>query len=482
MPTRDIEQSAFRSLMEGASLGIAFTDQEQRLQLVNPALCSMLGYASAELVGRPASHFVDQADHGAEQALLKELASGVRAAFQIEKRFVRKDGTRFWVRASVAPWNSPDSPRGFFSIAVDISDVCQLREDLARNRERISLTIEASRTGIWELDAESGHVSWTGDHGLAAAEQSSDLGTTYAEFLYRVHPEDRGALETKMMAALQTGESFALEFRLIDASDRVRWIHCKGKTIHDSAGNAKGILAVNADITAMKQTEFELHSVMGRLIQAQEDERRRISRELHDDISQRLALLSVELSSFANSLRGRRKELPSAIKRLQTGIDEIARDIHGLSHQLHSIKLQNLGLRAALRELCQQVSEQHGIAVSMEASNLAEAMPEDVALCLFRVAQEAINNVVKHSHAREASIAVSQKGNLLKLTVSDPGVGFNPASRSSGIGLAGMRERMRFVGGTLAIRSAAGRGTEITAEVRIPGVAKSAAAGGGSSP
>lgn len=481
MPTRDIEQSAFHSLMEKAPLGIAFTDREQRLQLVNPALCSMLGYASSELVGRPARHIVDPADHGAEQALLEELASGARQAFQIEKRFVGKDGTRFWVRASVAPWNSPEAPEGFFSIAVDISDICRLREDLARNHERLNLTIEASRTGIWELDAESNRVSWTGDHGLAAAERPSDFGTTYAEFLYRVHPEDREALETKTMAALHNGESFSVEFRLIDARDRVRWVLCKGKPIHDSAGNAKGVLGVNVDITNMKQAEFELHRVMGRLIQAQEEERRRISRELHDDISQRLALLSVELSGFANSLRTRREALPSALESLQIGIEEIARDVHDLSHQLHSTKLQNLGLRAALRELCQQVSEQHGIAVRVETNNLAESMPEDVSLCLFRVAQEAINNVVKHSHAREALIVVSQQGNLLKLTVSDPGAGFDPASRSSGIGLAGMRERMRVVGGTLAIRSASGQGTEITAEVRIPGIAKSAAAGAGSS-
>ncbi len=479
MPPRDIERSALRSMVHGATFGIALTDRDQRFQLVNPALCSMLGYSRDELVGRPARDIVDPADYGTEQALTEELTSGTRPAFQIEKRFVRRDGTRLWVRASVTPWNSPDSLEGFFSIAVDISDICQLRDDLARNRERLNLTVEASRSGIWELDAESGRVSWTGDHGLASEEPPGDLSTSYGEFLYRVHPQDREALETKTVAALHKGESFSLEFRLIDASRRVRWIRCKGKPVHDSGGNAKGILAVNADITAMKQTEFELHSVMGRLIQAQEDERRRISRELHDDISQRLALLSVELNGFADSVRARREAIPSAIQRLQTGIDEIARDIHGLSHQLHSTKLQNLGLRAALHELCQQVSEQHGIAVTVRAKHLPESLPEEISLCLFRVCQEAINNVVKHSHAREASITVSLRGTLLKLTVSDSGVGFDPANRSSGIGLAGMRERMRFVGGTLAIRSASKNGTEITAEVRIPGLAKSAAASGG---
>src|SRR5579885_2792067 len=148
MRVPDIELSAFRSLMQEAPLGIAFADREQHLQLVNPALCSMLGYSSDELIGCAVSQIVDPVDYEAEQPLIEQLASGSRPAYQLEKRFVRKDGGRLWVRASVALWDIPDSPQGFFSVALDITELRQLREELAQNQERLSLSIEASRTGI----------------------------------------------------------------------------------------------------------------------------------------------------------------------------------------------------------------------------------------------------------------------------------------------------------------------------------------------
>jgi PAS domain S-box-containing protein len=472
-----IEESALRFLVQEAPLGIVLEDGDRHIRLVNSALCSMLGYTSEELVGTSFSSIADPADDELERPLFDELNGGSRTCCRVERRFLRKNGERVWGRASVVPWRGTDSNDGFVWMVLDLTELRHAQRDLLHYEERLSLALQASHTGIWELNAHTGLISWTGNHGLTADGASEQMSTSLSEFLYRVHPEDRNALEAATSEALREGQPFSVEFRLIDSRDRVRWILCKGKAVGPSAGPWAGVLGVNVDITELKQAEIELHRVMGRLIQAQEEERRRISGELHDDISQRLALLSVELASVANSLRREERSLPSALDNLQRGIEEVASDVHGLSHQLHSTKLQNLGLRAALRELGQQVAEQHGIQVKIDAGNLTEGIPEDAALCLFRVAQEAINNVVKHSHAECASVTISQQGNLLRLYISDSGVGFDTTTRSSGIGLAGMRERVRFLGGTLSIRSALGEGTEITAEVRIPGFAKSASAG-----
>ena len=151
------------------------------------------------------------------------------------------------------------------------------------------------------------------------------------------------------------------------------------------------------DITELKQAKSELVELTERLIQAQESERQRLARELHDDIGQRLSLLIIGLDRLRHGLpmglRGPREELEASLEEAS----QLATDIHGLSHQLHSSKLKHLGLKAALRELCAQVSRQHGVDVNLEAETIPGELSEERALCLYRVAQEALNNAVKHS-------------------------------------------------------------------------------------
>jgi signal transduction histidine kinase len=162
------------------------------------------------------------------------------------------------------------------------------------------------------------------------------------------------------------------------------------------------------------------------------------------------------------------------LRRLQRQVDQLATDIHELSHELHSSKLQHCGLGAALRELCAQHSENHQLKVELSVEELNSALPSDVALCLFRVAQEALANAARHSLTRELIVRASCDSGKVRLQVKDFGVGFDPSVQSEGIGLASMRERLRIVGGTFVVRSSANEGTEIIAEVEVPDQAAAA--------
>jgi signal transduction histidine kinase len=219
--------------------------------------------------------------------------------------------------------------------------------------------------------------------------------------------------------------------------------------------------------TRRRQAEQRTRDLGGRLLLAQEDERARIARDLHDDVSQQLALLTLELDLLRTAAPGDADNCANeAFDRAQT----IASSIHGVLRQLHPTRLKMLGLVAALQGLCRDLS-QPDFAIAFSHDNVPAALPEEIGLCLFRVAQEAIQNTMKHSHAHHASVHLRGDGRQLTLTTGDDGIGFDVnAAWGTGLGLVSMRERLELVDGVLRIRSHAGGGTWLTATVPIQGV------------
>jgi signal transduction histidine kinase len=204
----------------------------------------------------------------------------------------------------------------------------------------------------------------------------------------------------------------------------------------------------------------------GKLIEAQEQERRRIARELHDDIGQRLALLAIELAQLQQS-SSNPSEFPGRIGKLRMQTSEIAADIQSLSHELHSSKLEYLGLPAALKGFCQEFSERQKAEVDFETHDLPISLSPGISLCFFRVLQEALHNAAKHSGLRHFEVRLWGTPDEIHLTISDSGVGFDiEATRvNRGLGLISMRERLKLLNGTLSIESQLRRGTTIHASV-----------------
>jgi signal transduction histidine kinase len=223
-----------------------------------------------------------------------------------------------------------------------------------------------------------------------------------------------------------------------------------------------------ADITERKLAEATLADVRRRLTEAQEQERNRIARELHDDIGQRLALLAIELEQLHQDP----PDLPEVRRRmgeLQKQASELAIDIQTLSHELHSTKLEYLGPVAAMRGLCQELGEQTKVRIDFKSRDLPSPLPPDISLCLFRVLQEALHNSVKHSGARHVEVGLWGTPDEIHLAVSDPGVGFDSeaAKESRGLGLVSMEERLKLLKGTISIESQPKRGTTIHASVPL---------------
>jgi signal transduction histidine kinase len=224
----------------------------------------------------------------------------------------------------------------------------------------------------------------------------------------------------------------------------------------------------NAD-EALHDSYARVQDLAGRLIAAQEAERQRIARDLHDDLSQKLALLSIDIDQLHRSSRNRSpEELSAHLQDISTRIGDIATDVHLLSHQLHPSKLEVLGLSAATESFCRDVSSQHDMSISFESVDVPRLVDPEVALCVFRIVQEAVHNVVKHSGARAASVRLSRLDGTLDLQIADAGRGFVPTDHErTGLGLVSMRERVHYVGGQLAVHSAPGRGTRVVVHIPV---------------
>ena len=207
----------------------------------------------------------------------------------------------------------------------------------------------------------------------------------------------------------------------------------------------------------------------GRLIEAQDEERKRIAREIHDDYSQQIAMVAMDLEQLAENVGDSSGETSQKFHELFDRLSELGADLHSLSHRLHSSTLESLGLLAGVEAFCKEFAEQQGMQVDFVHENLPRGVQADAALCMFRITQEALRNIKRHSGANRAEVRLEQLEGRLHLSVSDCGRGFNsnrpPAER--GIGIHSMEEGLRLLGGELQIQSRPMEGTRISASLPL---------------
>ncbi|HKF50310.1 MAG TPA: PAS domain S-box protein [Terracidiphilus sp.] len=233
-------------------------------------------------------------------------------------------------------------------------------------------------------------------------------------------------------------------------------------------GGVSCILSVIADITERKAANEALASLSGRLIEAQEAERTRIARELHDDISQRLALVAMTLKNLKHQVPPSDVDASGYIDDASKRISDLEDDVQALSHRLHSSKLEYLGLEAAAGSFCSEISERHDVKIDLRCDGVPGELSDDISLCLFRVLQEAVHNAVKYSGAGKFEVSLAAVPGDIKLRVHDAGAGFDTSTIDGhGLGLTSMRERLKLVNGELFIDSKPGHGTTILARVPL---------------
>lgn len=257
------------------------------------------------------------------------------------------------------------------------------------------------------------------------------------------------------------------EQMLLRKNGSVLWARITVTSLEQPTGKRTQSLVMVEDISEQKTSEMELNrsrseveTLASQLIALQENERKRLSRELHDDIGQRLSLAASEVALLERQHSNDSADLARRLGALREDLDSLCTDLHCLSHSLHSYKLQHLGLKSALKELCQRMS-QPGFHIDLIVDDSVDPGTQEISLCLYRVAQEALNNAQRHAHTSFVAVTLTRLQNMFYMAIQDTGIGFETSAHPHGLGLVSMKERLKLVNGHLIINSIAGRGTEI---------------------
>ena len=347
----------------------------------------------------------------------------------------------------------------------DITERKESERALSRNEQRLALALEAAGAGTWDWEASTGTITWSPEMQRILGDAAGPLPGSFEAFLNRVHPSDRDRVASTMTAAMQQGDSYETLFRLYGSDSVERWVIAKGRGLRN--GKPLRMLGVFVDFTDRHRVEHALQDLSGRFLNAQEQERSRLARELHDDVGQRLAMHAVEVSLLRQRANDGHDVAPVLLT-LANGLADSGTRLHQFSVSLHPARLEQLGFERSIRHMCQDISEARGIDIDLSTSTLPEALPAHVTLCLYRCVQEALHNVVKHSRSSRASVTFIADADTITLRVMDEGVGFDPADLppKDTLGLVSMRERARLVSGRLTLTSKRGEGTCV--EVHVP--------------
>ena len=463
-------------LAEYAADVICTLDLDMRVTYVSPSVTHLLGYSAEQALGQHWERWIDAALTSRSAGIVardfKEIKASVNQSqeetfksWTMDLEFICKDGSAIWTESKVSILRSPDGrPVGFIGIVRDIAERRRAQElfnTLANNSPIAVYIVQDGKFQFVNLQFQQ-HVG---------VSESELLGTDASEF---VLPKDRDMVRRMSLAMLKGERSNPYEFRLVSHDGRIKWVIERVSSIQHNGRPAT--LANFMDITERKhseevlmRSESQLRLLSQRIIEVQEEERARIARELHDQLGQELVALKIEAVSLAEKLA----DAPVLRERARAILD-LAERLDATSHRIAvNIRpeiLDELGLVKAIQWYAEDFERRSGISCPVEAPVDEPMLPKQTATSAYRIVQEALTNVWKHSRASQAKVKVTATDTVLSVSVSDNGAGMDLKRLSDlpSLGLLGMRERARLVGGRLSIkRNRGGRGTCVAAHLPI---------------
>jgi PAS domain S-box-containing protein len=403
-----------------------------------------------------------------------------REEFRMEYRLRRYDGEYRWVFDFGVPrFDQDGSLVGFIGIGVDVTDrketeralqqanrVLEEQTAALQTREELLKTfVTHVPAAVAMLDRDMRYLQVSDRF---CADNSLDSSKILGRLHYEVFPDLPERWKETHRRGL-AGETLRSEEDRWDREDGTTWLRWDIRPWQNLDGVQGGILIFSEDITRRKLAEEALSDMSRKLIEAHEQERTRIGRELHDDIVQQLVMLAVQLDGVRRDIPDSASELSKVIIDLRDQTADIMEDVQSLSHELHSSKLEYLGIVEAVKNFCKEFGEHQRVEIDFQSHDMPAALPTELSISLFRILQEALRNAMKHSGVERFEVKLWGCAEDVQLTVSDLGVGFDPqaAMKSTGLGLTSMQERLRLVGGELSINSQPKCGTTIRARVRF---------------
>jgi len=476
----ELEQSRelYTDLYDHAPVGYLTFDAGGTILRANLGAARLFGTAREDLTNKPFKSFVASGYARVFHSHVREaIAAGDRTRCELALK--RKDGAvRYVACESVRAAEDDGNPVRLRSVLTDITERKSAEEKLRESEERFRLLFEGHHAVMLLIEPLTGAII---DANEAAASfygySRAELSSMNIKSINQLKPEEIDA--ERLRAAGRQRNYFIFPHMLASGEIRTVEVHSspievQGRKvlfsiIHDITERKRAEEKLRESELALRISQRDLRKLAGRLLTAEEEERRRVARELHDDFTQRLAVLAIDAGKLEQGLSMKCPEAVPAMDRLKEQVVQLSGDVHRLARQLHPSILDDLGLVKAIESECARFSKQEDIAVKLATSNVKEPVVKETAIAVYRIIQEALRNTAKHARAKEARVTLTEARSVLRLTVADNGVGFvpQPSKGRAGMGLASMRERVRLLRGKLSVESAPGEGTLITVEVPL---------------
>lgn len=400
--------------------------------------------------------------------------------YAAEFRVLWPDGTVRWIAAKGKFYYSRrGEAKRMLGTGVDITDQKRMEEALRESEARLRLAAETGKMYAFEWNIVTDAVVQSAEP-IEMDGTPEPVRTTGQQMMAGVHPDDLPAVTAAIGQLTPQNPICNVSYRMLRGDGSTTWVEETARGFFDEHGKMLRMVGMVADVNERKLAEEALSSVNRRVIEAEEQERNRIAKELHEDIGQRLALLAIEIDELKMDAPHRIAEVRSRMDALWRQTVEILNDVKASAHELHSPRLEYLGIDAVMRCFCREFSERKKVEIDFQSDGLPSLVELDVSVCLFRVLQEGLHNAVKHSGVEQFQVRLWEASNDVHLTIRDSGAGFDleGAMNRDGLGLISMRERLKLLKGTFSIESQPHAGTTVHARVPLRAESKSMRAAG----
>ncbi len=462
-----LQRTTFANLFEMAPVGYIVLNRKGCIIDINRTGCELFSTNKHQVLGSPLLSCVHQDDASAFYTFFRQMLNSPGEQ-RCQLRLLRSDKVEFYAQLDgICIENTPAST--CYLIITDITEQKQADIRLREASRNLKMALDASSTGVWDIDIITGKIRLDNFSCSLYGINPGDFDGRLITVLYRIAKDDRAKVYTNLRTAMTGNKIFSIEFKVGKLPDIKKYISAHGQMVTDQQ-HSRRFVGIFTDVTErkmMEQNALTLRDNQHNLItsaslQAEENERKRISETLHDSTSQMMYAAKLNLQQIKGL------DQDPYLKQANSLIDQTIRDLRNISFELAPSILKDFGLAITLEELSRRLSNDH-LAIQTKVTGVGANLDINIALNIYRIIQELVNNSIKHADGDKIKVEVTRKSDVIAITVTDNGKGFNVASinqTSVGTGLSSIRKRCNLYKGKIDISSAPGEGTRVTVTIK----------------